>query len=74
MRNRFLGVMENNKKRKKKTLLSILAGLAVIGSASADVTVDQRKELCAKHPEKYVWVEKDQFCAPINTCRNADGS
>lgn len=57
----------------KKTLLSVLAGLAVIGSANAAPSPADRKALCEKHPEKYVWVEKDQFCVPINPCRDATG-
>jgi len=54
----------------KKTLLSILAGLAVIGSASAVPGPEERMELCKKHPEKYVWVEKTQACIPINPCES----
>lgn len=54
----------------KKTLLSILTGLMVIGLAVAAPTPDDRRALCEKHPEKYVWVEKDQFCAPINPCES----
>lgn len=54
----------------KKTLLSLLAGIAVIGSASAVPSPEDRKALCEKHPEKYVWVEKDQFCVPINPCES----
>ncbi len=54
----------------KKTLLSILAGLTVIGSASAVPSPADRKALCEKHPEKYVWVEKTQACVPINPCKS----
>jgi len=32
----------------------------------------QEREICEKHPEKYVWVEKDEFCAPINPCESKD--
>ena len=39
----------------KKTLLSVIAGLAVIGSANAGI-----KETCSEHPDKLVWVEKTQ--------------
>ena len=54
----------------KKTLLSVIAGLAVIGSACAAPTPADRKALCEKHPEKYVWVEKTQACVPINPCKS----
>ena len=56
----------------KKTLLSVIAGLAVINAASAVPSPADRKALCEKHPEKYVWVEKDQFCVPINPCEGAN--
>ena len=54
----------------KKTLLSAVAGLAVIGSVFAVPSVSDRKALCEKHPEKYVWVEKTQACVPINPCKS----
>lgn len=57
----------------KKTLLSVLAGFAVIGSAIAAPSPEDRKALCEKHPEKYVWVEKDQFCAPKYPCASKEG-
>ena len=56
----------------KKTLLSVLAGLTVIGSASALPTPEDRKAMCLKHPDKYVWVEKKLACVPINPCESAD--
>ena len=56
----------------KKTLLSVLAGIAVIGSAVAVPSPEDRKALCEKYPDKYVWVEKDQFCVPINPCEGAN--
>lgn len=58
----------------KKTLLSVTAALAVIGSAYAVPAGEIRKALCEKHPEKYVWVEKDEFCAPINPCESNNES
>lgn len=58
----------------KKTLLSVIAGLAVINVASAVPSPADRKALCEKHPEKYVWVERDQFCAPINPCKSDNQS
>ena len=56
----------------KKTLLSIGAALAVIGSACAVPSVEDRKALCEKHPEKYVWVEKTQACVPIYPCSSTN--
>ncbi len=56
----------------KKTLLSVTAALAVIGSACAVPSVEDRKALCEKHPEKYVWVAKDEMCVPINPCLSAN--
>lgn len=52
----------------KKTLLSILATIAVIGSASAVPSPADRKALCEKHPDEYVWVEKTEACVPVNPC------
>lgn len=54
----------------KKTLLSVIAGLAVINAASAVPSPADRKALCEKHPEKYVWVEKTQACVPIDPCNS----
>lgn len=54
----------------KKTLLSVIAGLAVINAASAVPSPADRKALCEKHPEKYVWVEKTEACVPINPCKS----
>ena len=56
----------------KKTLLSMLAGLVVIGSASAVPSPEDRKALCEKQSDKFVWVEKTQACIPINPCRSTD--
>ena len=47
----------------KKTLLSVGAALAVIGSAAA-----VGPDTC--NPEKYVWVEKDELCIPKNPCKS----
>lgn len=47
----------------KKTLLSAVAGLAVIGSACA-----AGPDTC--NPDKYVWVEKDELCIPKNPCKS----
>ena len=57
----------------KKTLVSIIAGLTVAGSAFALPTPDDVKAMCLKHPEKYVWVEKTQACVPINPCESKLG-
>lgn len=54
----------------KKNLLSAVAGVAVIGSAFAVPNVEVSKNLCAKHPDKYVWVEKNEDCIPINPCES----
>ena len=50
----------------KKTLLSVMAGLTVVGSASAAPTPEERKELCQLLIDKgtHVWVEKTQACIP----------
>lgn len=56
----------------KKILLSSIAGLAVISSACAAPSVEDRKALCEKYPDRYVWVERDEFCAPINPCESND--
>ena len=58
----------------KNVLLSALAGLAVINAASAAPSVEQRKEMCEKHPDKYVWVEKNSACIPINPCASTNES
>ena len=47
----------------KKTLLSAVAGLAVIGSACA-----AGPDTC--NPDKYVWVERDELCIPKNPCKS----
>jgi len=57
---------------KKNFLLSVLAGLMVVGSAFAAPTPEQRKEMCLKHPNKYVWVEKTQACIEKNPCKSDD--
>ena len=49
----------------KKTLLSVLAGVAVITSASAGI-----KETCLQNPDKLVWLEKDNTCIPVHPCEN----
>ena len=54
----------------KKTLLSVIAGLAVINAASAVPSPADRKALCLKHPDKYVWVEKTEACVPVNPCKS----
>ncbi|MCR5194489.1 MAG: hypothetical protein K6B71_03125 [Alphaproteobacteria bacterium] len=59
----------------KKTLLSVLAGLTVMGSAFADgPSVEDRKKLCQLLIDKgtHVWVEKTEACIPINPCHSDD--
>lgn len=53
-----------------KILLSGLAGLAVINAAVAVPSPADRRALCEKHPDKYVWVEKTEACVPINPCES----
>ena len=52
----------------KKTLLSVLAGITVIGSAAAVPSLEDRITMCKRHPDTHVWVEKTQFCARIDPC------
>ncbi len=59
----------------KKTLLSVLAGLTVMGSAFADgPSVEDRKKLCQLLIKKgtHVWVEKTEACIPVNPCHSDD--
>ena len=57
---------------KRVFLLSVLAGVMVVGSASALPSLEQRQALCEKHPDKYVWVSKNNACIPINPCEAND--
>ena len=52
----------------KKIIFGILAGIVIIGSASAVPSPADRKRLCEQQPDKFVWVEKNQACVPINPC------
>lgn len=54
----------------KKTLLAVLAGLTVVGAASAAPTPEDRKNLCDLLIQKgtHVWVPKTQACVPVNPC------
>lgn len=52
----------------KKLFLFALAGLMVVGSAFALPSPEDRKALCEKRPDKYVWVAKTEACVPINPC------
>ncbi|MCR5193898.1 MAG: hypothetical protein K6B71_00005 [Alphaproteobacteria bacterium] len=59
----------------KKTLLSVLAGLTVMGSEFADgPSVEDRKKLCQLLIDKgtHVWVEKTKACIPVNPCLSVD--
>ncbi|MCR5193949.1 MAG: hypothetical protein K6B71_00275 [Alphaproteobacteria bacterium] len=60
----------------KKTLLSVLAGLTVMGSASAAPTPEDRKALCQLLIDKgtHVWVEKTQACILVNPCQTNEGA
>ena len=55
-----------------KTLLSILVGIVVAGSASAVPTPDDRRALCERHSDKYVWVQNTGACVSINPCKSDD--
>ena len=57
----------------KKTLLSVVAGLAVIGSAFAVPSLDRQREDCEENPN-FVWVECNNTCVPINPCLSEDKS
>ena len=54
----------------KKTLLSVIAGLAVIGSATAVPSMDVQQKNC--EDGQHVWVEKTKTCVPINPCLSGD--
>ena len=54
----------------KKTLLSVLAGLAVIKAASAVLSVEQRRAMCEDFGD--VWVESTQACIPQDPCSSDD--
>ena len=55
-------------KKMKKTLWSMVAGLAVIGSAFAVPSLDTQRTRCDDDPEHFVWVERTQACVPLNPC------
>ena len=52
----------------KKTLLAILAAVSVMGAASAVPSVADRKAMCERNPDRYVWVEKNQACVIRKAC------
>lgn len=56
----------------KRTLLSVIAGLAVINAASAIPSPGDRRKLCESKPFDFVWVEKTQTCVPINPCKTSN--
>ena len=53
-----------------KILLSGLASLAVTGAANGGITTDVAREICLRHPDKYIWVENTKRCIPINPCKS----
>ncbi|MBO4583280.1 MAG: hypothetical protein J5714_04470 [Alphaproteobacteria bacterium] len=55
----------------KKTLLSVVAGLAVIGSAVAVPSLDRQRENC-ESDSGFVWVERTKTCVPVNPCVSDD--
>lgn len=54
----------------KKTLLSAIAVSAVIGTANAAPTVEQRRAMCEDFGD--VWVSKTESCIPENPCLSKD--
>lgn len=58
----------------KKTLLSVLAAVSVVGAASAVPSAMDRQQMCANNPSKYVWVAKTSACVPINPCVSSNAS
>ena len=52
----------------KKTFCSILVGMVFVGAVSAAPSPQDRRALCEKHPDKYVWVDKTQACIPVDPC------
>lgn len=55
---------------KKSCLVALGALVACIGAANAA----SLKDTCLANPSKFVWVEKNQDCAPINPCSQPEGS
>lgn len=55
---------------KKSCLVAVGALVACIGAANAA----SLKDTCLANPSKFVWVEKNQDCAPINPCSQPEGS
>ncbi len=56
----------------RKTVVSVITGLTVIGSAFAIPSPGDRKKLCESKPFDFVWVEKTQTCVPINPCTTSN--
>ena len=56
----------------KKTLLPILFGITLVGSAFAVPSVEDRRALCERNPDNYVWVKKTQACIPVNPCASGN--
>ena len=52
----------------KKVVVSVIAGLTIIGAASAVPSPGDRKKLCEQKPMDFVWVEKTQACVPVDPC------
>ena len=52
----------------KRILLSFGVMMALVGSACAVPSANDRKALCEKQSDKFIWVEKTQACIPINPC------
>ena len=56
----------------KKMIVSVVAGLTVMGSAFAVPSSGDRQKLCESKPFDFVWVEKTKACVPINPCVTAN--
>lgn len=52
----------------KKTLLPLLAFFVFVGTALAVPSLGDRRAMCEKYSDKYVWVEKSEACVPSNPC------
>jgi hypothetical protein len=68
---------KNNKRRKTMKTKTLMVGAVlstVVFNSVFAVSVDDRKTFCEKHPDKYVWVEKNEACVPINPCASSNES
>ena len=52
----------------RKTLLAALLIVAGAGVALAVPSMGDRRTLCEKYSDRYVWVEGAEACIPVNPC------